>query len=103
MRRPLDRAEQLANEQGGRESAIPPCCRDWFSRVWVPLIRERLWDDPCGELHGVSAPRRDPAGVSYVRCPSCRLAGAAIVVRRTAPPASCSPPLTTESIRQGSG
>lgn len=66
----------------GRHSGIPPCCREWYIKVWGPLNtvahkNEKLWNDISNrwkERHQIQLiyPERGVQLAHYVRCPGCK-------------------------------
>jgi hypothetical protein len=61
------------DEECGRHSGIPPCCRAWFINVW----RKIMFDDIEYELE----PEENFWIIDYVRCPGCRSTGAYVKIK----------------------
>lgn len=63
----------LSDEECGKHSGIPQCCRDWFVNVWRHILYKpfyfELEDDFTIEF------------VHYIRCPGCRQTGAYIKIK----------------------
>ena len=71
----------LSDDTCGRYSAIPPCCRDWFVRVWQPLFASAIAaQEPWTRL---LARRFDESRgvVKYVQCPGCLATKAYVHIR----------------------
>lgn len=67
-------------EDCGKHSGIPPCCRDFFSRVWMP--GNLAWFRGLRPQSFPSVRVRDPLPfVHYVRCPGCIQCGAYIKIK----------------------
>ena len=79
----------LDDEGCGKHSGIPPCCREWFIRVWAPYTSaamkdEKLWWDRMSEWknkHLFPYLHEDEKLVQYIRCPGCKHTGTKIELR----------------------
>jgi len=57
----------LSSEECGKHSGIPPCCRQFFEKVWA----ERVYDTT-----SFNSALEMPDWVNYIPCPGCRAVGA---------------------------
>jgi hypothetical protein len=70
----------------GAHTGIPPCCVDWYVRVWLPFLRRTTWGptEPANIAY-LEQSRAMPDYVQYKPCPGCRHVGAYVVIRRCPP------------------
>jgi hypothetical protein len=76
---------EASHEECGRHSGIPPCCREWYQRVWLRVFSEFMDIYESGrpgveftyELEGDDT----FDFIEYIRCPGCRATGAYVRIK----------------------